>query len=121
MNIMYQTPDGPEVVQFPDYIILGASTYTFVPRNKEWMDEVGCCGRCRWPDMEVDIVTEGQSISEIVNTIIHECLHLCYREWNIKPRCGEERTVTSLGFALTALYSQNPELTAALAALLEHS
>lgn len=103
----------------PGTITLGASTYTLIQRNREWYLEHSVHGQCRWPDMEVDLVTEGQKPTEIANTLIHECLHLCYREWNVKPRCGEERTVTSLGFALTALYAQNPDLLAAIGYLLE--
>lgn len=116
-----ETRDVPyeDYIIVPNQVTLGGSTYTFIPRDGEWMDTSGCAGQCRWPDMEVDIVTEGQTVTEIVNTIIHECLHLCYREWNIKARCGEERTVTSLGFALTALYAQNPNLLSAISALLE--
>ena len=94
----------------PSHICLGATTYTVVPRDKAWMEQSGSCGQCRWPDMEVDICYE-QSPSEVLNTLLHECLHLCYREWQVKPRCGEERTVTALGFALSALYVQNPDLT----------
>jgi len=104
----------------PTQVTLGGSTYKIVPRNREWYDLSGCAGQCRWPDMEMDIVTEGQQPSDLANTLIHECLHLCYREWNIKPRCGEERTVTSLGFALTALYAQNPDLSVSVQTLLEH-
>ena len=103
----------------PSTLTLGATMYTIVLRNNEWCLEHGCHGQVRWPDMEMDIVTEGQAPSEIANTLIHECLHLCYREWQIKPKCGEERTVTSLGFALTALYAQNPDLMAGVQSLLE--
>lgn len=103
----------------PDTLTLGATIYTIVLRNKAWCLEHECHGQCRWPDMEVDLVTEGQRPSEIANTLIHECLHLCYREWNIKARCGEERTVTSLGFALTSLFHQNPDLLVTIQALLE--
>ena len=104
--------------KLPEVITLGASRYTIVPKNKEWFLENQCHGQCRWPAMEVDIVVD-QSDTELANTIIHECLHLCYREWQIKPRCGEERTVTGLGFALSALWAQNPDIVEYISNLLE--
>jgi len=106
---------------FPTHLTLGGTKYTLTCRTREWMLEHEVHGQCVWPDMNVDIVTEGQAPSEIANTLIHECLHLCYREWQIKPKCGEERTVTSLGFALTALYAQNPDLLILVQSLLEYS
>lgn len=106
------------LTKLPPSVKLGATTYRLIERDKAWFDEHELAGQCRWPDMEVDIVT-AQAPSEVANTIIHECLHLCYREWNIKPRCGEERTVTSLGYALAALYKQNPQLLAYIQRLLE--
>jgi hypothetical protein len=93
----------------PSHVAMGATTYIVVPRDGEWMETSGSAGQCRWPDMEVDICYD-QAPSEVLNTLLHECLHLCYREWCVKPRCGEERTVTALGFALSALYVQNPDL-----------
>lgn len=105
----------------PAHLQLGGTRYELKCRSREWYLEHQVHGQCRWPDMEVDLVTEGQKASEVANTLIHECLHLCYREWNIKPGCGEERTVTSLGFAITALYTQNPDLLTAIQSLLEYS
>ena len=103
----------------PTMIVLGGTRYTILHRNREWYLEHEVYGQVRWPDCEMDVVTEGITRAELANTLIHECLHLCYREWNIKPRCGEERTVTSLGFALTALYTQNPDLLYAIQTLTE--
>ena len=104
----------------PTHITLGATTYTVRPRNGEWMEDSGCAGRCVWPSMTVDICYQ-QAPSEVLNTLIHECLHLCYREWNIKPKCAEERTVTALGFAMTALVTQNPDYNRAVDELSELS
>ena len=103
----------------PEYIFLGASTYKVIPRDAEWMELSTCAGQCRWPAMEVDVVYD-QAPSEVANTLIHEALHLCYREWQIKPKCGEERTVTALGYALTALYAQNPDLFVSIDALVNY-
>lgn len=101
----------------PKSIKMGATRYRIVPRDTEWKMEEGVYGQVRFHDMEIDLVTDIPA-SELANTFIHELLHVCYREWNIKPRCGEERTVTSLGFAITALYAQNPEVLASIASLL---
>ena len=111
----------------PDQVTLGGSTYTIIARDRRWELEeyethhLTTAGQCRWPDMEVDIVTEGQKATEIANTLIHECLHLCYREFCIKAKRGEERTVTHLGFAITALYKQNPDLLTSIDALLNYT
>jgi len=106
---------------FPTQVSLGGTRYSITCRNREWYLEHEVHGQVVWPDMNMDIVTEGQAPSEIANTFIHECLHLCYREWQIKPKCGEERTVTALGFAITALYAQNPDLTVLIQTLLEYA
>jgi hypothetical protein len=105
----------------PSHIILGGSIYKLIQRSALWRDAHHVDGQCRFDDMEVDLAVEGRPASEISNTLIHECLHLCYREFNIKPRCGEERTVTSLGYAVNALYAQNPDLLEALALLQEEA
>ncbi len=46
---------------------------------------------------------------------------MCYQEWHIKPRCGEERTVTALGYAMSALLVQNPDLAACFQRLVEEA
>lgn len=107
------------IAYLPTVIALGADKYALVQRDREWYLDHEVYGQCRWPDLEVDLVTEGVKHSEIANTLIHECLHLCYRVWNIKSRCGEERTVTSMANAMAALYTQNPDLLTAIAMLLE--
>lgn len=101
----------------PQTLKIGATKYRIVPRDNEWRDENGVDGQVRFNDLEIDLVTD-RPASELANTFIHELLHVCYREWHIKPRCGEERTVTALGFALAALYAQNPTILASLARLM---
>ncbi len=101
----------------PDVIVIGASQYRVTPRDSLWREQNGCDGMVLFTDMEISIVADRPK-SEIANTLIHECLHVCYREWHIKAGCGEERTVTALGFAITALYAQNPDLLASISELL---
>ena len=101
----------------PDVIALGATTYKVVSRDALWREQNGCDGMIVFTDMEINIVAD-RPRSEVANTLIHECLHACYREWHIKPKCGEERTVTALGYAITALYAQNPDLLASISELL---
>ena len=93
----------------PSTLKLGASRYKIVARDNEWREKHGVDGQVRFDDMEIDLVSD-RPASELLNTLVHEILHVCYREWQIKPKCGEERTVTALGFALTAIYAQNPGL-----------
>ena len=108
-----------ELDYLPSVIVLGGSSYKVIQRDAVWREAKEVDGQCRFEDMEVDVVVEGRPASEISNTFIHECLHLCYREFNVKPKCGEERTVTALGFAINALFAQNPDLVYALASLQE--
>lgn len=108
-----------ELAYLPSHIILGGSIYKLYQRSALWRRAEGVDGQCRFDEMEVDLVVEDRPATEICNTLIHECLHLCYREFNIKPKCGEERTVTALGYALNALYAQNPSLLTAIERLQE--
>ena len=110
-----------EIDYLPRRLFLGGSIYKVVQRSALWRQAHEVDGQCRFTDMEVDIVVEDRPHTEISNTLIHECLHLCYREFNIKPKCGEERTVTGLGYALNALYAQNPDLLTAIELLQEQA
>lgn len=101
----------------PKHIKIGATRYAVVPRDSEYRSEEGVDGMVSFDTMEINIVTD-RPASEVANTFVHELLHVCYREWHIKPKCGEERTVTALGYAMTALYAQNPTVLASIAALL---
>ncbi len=92
-----------------DTIHVGATEYKIIQRDAKWRVYSECDGQVRFDDLEIDIVMD-RPASELANTIIHELMHVAYREWHIKPGCGEERTVTALGFAMTAIYAQNPEL-----------
>lgn len=101
----------------PKHVKIGATRYTFVPRDEQYRIDESVDGQVSFDTMEINVVTT-RPASEVANTVIHELLHVCYREWHIKPKCGEERTVTAMGFALTALFAQNPTLLASIAALL---
>jgi hypothetical protein len=103
----------------PPKIILGGSIYKVIQRSALWRRAFMVDGQCRFEDMEVDLVVENRPVTEICNTLLHECLHLCYREFQIKPKCGEERTVTGLGYALNSLFAQNPDLLSAIELLQE--
>lgn len=110
-----------EIGYLPSRIYLGGSIYKLVQRSDLWGQAHGVEGQVRYTDMEVSLVVEDRAVTEICNTLIHECLHLCYREFNIKPKSSEERTVTGLGYALNALYAQNPDLLAAIELLQEQA
>ena len=110
-----------ELDYLPSHLILGGSIYKVIQRSALWREAHNVDGQCRFNEMEVDLVVEDRPPSEVCNTLIHECLHLCYREFNIKPKCGEERTVTALGFAINALYAQNPDLLTAIEHLQEEA
>ena len=98
----------------PQTIRLGLTRYTIACESAEWRSDNEADGMSDFKHFVIHLVTEGRPLSEIYNTLIHELLHVCYREWHIKPRCSEEHTVTSLGFALASLYAQNPPLLQAM-------
>jgi hypothetical protein len=102
----------------PRELRIGATRYRIVARDDEFRRTEGVDGQVRFADLEIDLVVD-RPASELANTLIHELLHVCYREWHIKPRCGEERTVTALGFALAALYAQNPAILTSIRDLME--
>ena len=91
-----------------DTIVVGASTYRVVERDLLWRSEEGCDGQVRFDDLEIDLVTEERPGSEVANTLVHELMHVVFREYHLKDRSREERVVTTLGFGMTAIYSQNP-------------
>lgn len=95
---------------WPRRIRIGASQYELIAADARWRAETECDGLCDFDQMKIYVVVEDRPLTEISNTLIHELLHVCYREWHIKPKCGEERTVTALGYALNAVLGQNPEL-----------
>jgi len=103
----------------PAAIKVGASQYVVKTEPDIWRTAHGVDGMVDFNNLSLHIVTEGRPLSDIFNTINHELLHVCYREWHIKARCGEERTVTALGFALSAVYAQNPQILEALQLIAE--
>ena len=90
-----------------DTIVVGASKYSIIERDELWRSENGCDGQVRFDEMEIDMVTT-RPHSEIANTLIHELMHVVFREYHLKDRSREERVVTTLGFGMTAIYAQNP-------------
>jgi len=111
--------DFAPVDYIPSHLFIGGSIYRVVQRDDAFRKSENVDGQVRFSEMEMDLVVEGRPPFEISNTLIHECLHICYREYHIKPKCGEERTVTALGYAVNALLAQNPDLLACLARLQE--
>jgi len=103
----------------PSEIRVGATKYTMSFEPDIWRKANGCDGMVDFDTLTIHIVTEDRPLSDVLNTVLHELLHVCYREWHIKPRCGEERTVTALGFAQASLYVQNPDLIHGLQLLTE--
>ena len=91
-----------------DTIIVGASTYQIIERDLLWRSDNGCDGQVRFDEMEIDLVTENRPGSEIANTLIHELMHVVWREYHLPGRPREERCVTVMGYGMTAIYSQNP-------------
>ena len=96
-------------MHIPASITVGATTYKVIERDNLWRAHEGCDGQVRFDDLEIDIVTERPG-SEVANTVTHELLHVVWREYHMPTRPREERCVTTLGFGMTAIYAQNPDL-----------
>ncbi len=109
----------PALVRYwPEKLTLGATKVRLVQETALWYRENGdTYGMFNSETMTVHIVVENVPRDEIANTIIHELLHVCYYAYNVRSKCGEERTVTALGFALNALFAQNPALLTVLSEL----
>jgi hypothetical protein len=91
-----------------DTIIVGATSYSIIERDMLWRANEGCDGQVRFTELEIDLVTEDRPGSEVANTLIHELMHVVWREYHMPSRPREERCVTTLGFGMTAIYAQNP-------------
>ena len=93
----------------PSEIKIGAQLYNVIGRDNEWHEITGDYGRVDFSTHEVSVTTEGRTLGEILDTLLHETLHVCWFEWNLPTRPKEERAVRGLGTALAAVYAQNPE------------
>lgn len=93
----------------PDVLRIGAAVYKFVPRSALWYAEEGCHGTTEFDLHEINIATEDRPLSEVLDTMVHEVLHVCWKEWYLGKRPREEPAVTKMATALCAVFSQNPE------------
>ena len=93
----------------PEILRVGSQVYKFVPRDTAWYHAEGSHGTCDFETHEINIATEDRPLSEVLDTVVHEVLHVCWKEWYLGKRPREEPAVTKLATALCAVFSQNPE------------
>jgi hypothetical protein len=103
----------------PSEIKIGAQHYKVIGKSKEWHEETGDYGKVDFSTHEVSVATEGRTLGEILDTLLHETLHVVWFEWNIPSRPREERAVRGLGTGLAAVYAQNPEYVHAIERIVE--
>ena len=99
----------------PSEIKIGAQLYKVIGKSHEWHESSGLYGKVDFSTHEVSVATEGRTLGEILDTLLHETLHICWFEWNLPTRPKEERAVRGLGTGLAAVYAQNPEYVEAIA------
>jgi len=80
-----------------------------VPRDDTWFDIHGIYGQCSTKDLSIDVVTTGDP-TIVLDTFIHEIYHAIWYFSNILDSDREERVVTTLTTAFTAVLIDNPEL-----------
>jgi len=71
--------------------------------RREW-------GSCSVQAQKITIQSDMPTPAKAVDTLIHEIMHAIFWAYNIADEDKEERTVASLGTALTALHLDNPWL-----------
>jgi hypothetical protein len=96
--------------KLPTHIAIGAASYEVHLEGEDWYRAHDCVGMVDKEEFTIHLYFDGRPAADCLNTLIHELLHVCYQEYNIKPKCAEERTVTSLGYAMSSLLVQNPWL-----------
>jgi len=96
-------------MNIPETIYCGATKYRTIKRDHLWRVYAECDGQVRFDDLEIDMVMDRPK-SDLANTFLHELLHVAYREWHISAKRGEEYTVTALGYAMTSIFAQNPNV-----------
>lgn len=92
----------------PSPIKVGHLQIDVVPLTEEEADK---------HDIDGDADTHRQSLrlretlkpALMVETALHEIMHVCYDVWKINARWGEERTVDSLASGLTTVFKDNPK------------
>jgi hypothetical protein len=103
----------------PSEIRIGAQLYKVIGRDNEWHEDTGDYGKVDFSTHEVSVATEGRTLGEILDTLLHETLHIIWFEWNLPTRPKEERAVRGLGTGMAAVYAQNPEYVEAIARIVE--
>ena len=103
----------------PKEIKIGAQLYKVVAQSEKWHNDTSQYGSVNFTTHEVNVATEGRPLGEILDTLLHETLHVCWFEWNLPTRPKEERAVRGLGTGLAAVYAQNPEYVRAIARLVK--
>ncbi len=51
-----------------------------------------------------------QDLGELVETVIHECTHIIWKQACLEEKDSEERIVSVISHGLTTLFSRNPDL-----------
>lgn len=96
-------------MKIPDTLIIGHQIYTIETKDPSWFRDTDKFGHCDFVGSTIAIANEGMANAHVVNTLLHECLHALWREYNL-PIEHEEHIVTCLANGLTQLIRDNPSL-----------
>lgn len=93
----------------PQNIKVGHLVIELVPMDQKEADSIGADGLFSYRHASMRINVD-QHPSQLVETILHECLHALWAVAGFSSRDDEEDIVTRLTPLLLALFFDNPEL-----------
>lgn len=93
----------------PKKIKIGYSDFRIVPRSDQWGKRHKAYGDCSPDEARIQYVSS-QKKNELVNTILHECLHgIVYMfDINFKNQEAEEKVVRKMANGLHMVFKDNP-------------
>lgn len=95
----------------PKKVKVKESEFSIIPRSKAWGQKHEAYGRITYEKQMIEF-DQSQTPRELVDTLIHECLHLIVSEYEItfKTMKLEEQAVTKMANGITDLFTHNPNL-----------
>jgi hypothetical protein len=96
-------------MKLPESVKVGHFVYNIEDWCHRSANANGAYGMCSKQEGVIRIDTK--ALPQMVrDTLLHEIMHACYREWGIASEDDEERTVGQMATAMTTVMIDNPEL-----------
>lgn len=91
-------------MNIPNKISIGFRTFDVVMQDN--LNSMGTISNSK----RLIQLESSQCKEDMLDTIIHECLHAIVSDSQLVDDCDEEKLVTVLAYKLTELFLRNPEL-----------